>query len=196
MQICYTRLGKFQQAPIIYILKLNNCQAEYLKYTDTPIKDEDGQWMNAKESNNQPWMHEKITKSDKMTRIFHLFCKDICKIDATVNMTDFDKTRKDVFSNTILLHLNMMKTFSCTTLWPGDTSLVIIIDGICRRHEKLFDLKKFQNLNQLKKKLHTFISGINLRFSRTTSRNSLSFREPMHRAKKINVKRRHGTRSK
>jgi hypothetical protein len=62
-----------------------------LKYTNTPLKGDDRQEFNIKVSNNQPWSHKKIAKSNKMIGIFHFLSKNVSKIEATSNVRNTDE---------------------------------------------------------------------------------------------------------
>jgi hypothetical protein len=70
--------------------------------------------------------HHKVPQSDKMVSIFHLFCKEICKIHFTTNMLNLDKVVFHIFSNQIFVHLTMSETFGGAMLGPIDTGIVII----------------------------------------------------------------------
>jgi hypothetical protein len=124
--------------------------------------------------------------------VFHFFGEDVCNVKFSVDMTNCNKLIRNVFTDPILLHLNVTKSFGGHFLRPLNAGTIIIVDHIGGWYEEITNLEKIQYLNQFKQKFDAFISGVYFRFSGAGCSNFLSFRCPMYRTQKVNVESRHG----
>ena len=75
-----------------------------------------------------------------MSDIFHLLCKEICKVSFAIHMTNFDKVGRHIPMNSVFPHLNMSQAFSSSGFGPIDTGLIVIINEIGSRHKNILDI--------------------------------------------------------
>jgi hypothetical protein len=63
-------------------------------------------------------------------------------------MMYLNKFGSDILSNTILLHLNVMKALSGTPFWLVEKCIIVIVYDMSIRHEGMFNLEELKNLNK------------------------------------------------